>query len=62
MKIKMDQNKAQVIKIFSKTYAHKNAKIGWQRWRIFFMSCAELFGINHGNEWGVSHYLFVRKN
>ena len=59
---KMDQHKAHIIDIFSKTYGHKNATIWWQRWRIFFMSCAELFGINHGNEWGVSHYLFVKGN
>ena len=59
---KMDQHKAYIIDIFSKTYGYKNAKIWWQRWRIFFMSCAELFGINHGNEWGVSHYLFVKSN
>ena len=59
---KMDKNKAKIIDIFSRTYGENNAKIWWQRWRIFFMSCAELFGINHGNDWGVSHYLFVKGN
>ena len=59
---KMDKNKAHIIDIFSRTYGQNNAKIWWQRWRIFFMSCAELFGINNGNEWGVSHYLFVKGN
>jgi cyclopropane-fatty-acyl-phospholipid synthase len=24
------------------------------------MACAELFGFDHGNEWGVSHYRFVK--
>ena len=56
----MDNNKEKILKIFSDTYGHNNSKIWWQRWRIFFMSCAELFGMNKGSEWGVSHYLFYK--
>ena len=57
---KMDKNKSKIIEIFSDTYGKENAKMWWQRWRIFFMSCAELFGMRNGLEWGVSHYRFEK--
>jgi len=57
---KMDQNKAEVLELFKKTYGEKDAGSWLQRWRIFFMSCEVLFGFNRGAEWGVSHYLFEK--
>ncbi|KLO16907.1 S-adenosyl-L-methionine-dependent methyltransferase [Schizopora paradoxa] len=33
----------------------------YSRFRVFYMACAELFGMNDGEEWGVGHYLFRRK-
>ena len=56
----MDLNKAKIIKIFSDTYGQENARLWFQRWRIFFMSCEKLFGFNKGKEWGISHYRFVK--
>lgn len=52
----LDANKSAALEIFNKTYG-KDAAIWLQRWRMFFMACAELFSFRGGNEWFVSHYL-----
>jgi cyclopropane-fatty-acyl-phospholipid synthase len=44
--------------ILEATYGRDAAKLWHSRWRIFFMSCAELFGYDEGRQWWVSHYLF----
>ncbi len=57
----MDKNKFKLMPIISKNYGIKNTNIWFQRWRIFFMACEELFGLYNGTEWGVSHYLFKKE-
>jgi cyclopropane-fatty-acyl-phospholipid synthase len=56
----MDNHKDEIMKIFDQTYGTNDSKVWFQRWRIFFMSCAELFNYKNGSEWGVSHYLFSK--
>lgn len=38
------------------------ASLWFQRWRMFWMSCAELFGYDNGREWMVAHYRFTREH
>ncbi|BAV09442.1 cyclopropane-fatty-acyl-phospholipid synthase [Filimonas lacunae] len=57
----MDRHKADIMPLFKETYGKKNAVKWWVYWRIFFMSCSELWKYNNGQEWMVSHYLFQKK-
>jgi cyclopropane-fatty-acyl-phospholipid synthase len=54
----MDRARERIEPIFADTYGPGQARRWWNYWRIFFMSCAELWGYRGGSEWGVSHYLF----
>jgi cyclopropane-fatty-acyl-phospholipid synthase len=54
----MDRNEKAIMRIFTECYGEDNAALWWQRWRIFFMACAELFDYDEGQEWYVGHYLF----
>lgn len=59
---KMDQHKSELKPLFEATYGADFSETWWQRWRIFFMACAELFAYNHGQEWFVGHYLLRAGN
>jgi len=56
----IDLNKNKVMPILKNIYGKKDSKKWFQRWRIFFMSCAELWGYENGKEWKVIHYLFKK--
>jgi cyclopropane-fatty-acyl-phospholipid synthase len=49
-----------VLAVLINAYGRKAAQLWFQRWRMFWMSCAELFGYAAGQEWLVAHYRFVR--
>ncbi len=57
----LDAQRQEVKKIFSDTYGSNQSQMWINRWRVFFMACAELFGMDEGRQWQVSHYLFDRK-
>jgi len=54
----MDARRDAVWPILERTYGAGQAALWWTRWRLFFLSCAELFGYQHGQQWWVGHYLF----
>jgi cyclopropane-fatty-acyl-phospholipid synthase len=56
----MDTNEDAIMPILVGCYGEANASLWWQRWRIFFMACAELFDYDEGLEWYVGHYLFQK--
>jgi cyclopropane-fatty-acyl-phospholipid synthase len=58
----MDANRAVLWPLFEATYGRENAATWWTRWRLFFLSCAELFAFEGGACWWVSHYLFERRD
>lgn len=57
----MDAQRDPIMRVFVRTYGERDAAIWFQRWRMFYMAVAELFGYARGNEWGVGHYLFARR-
>lgn len=57
----MDANKDKIIEIFKATYGTRDYVKWWNYWRVFFMSCAELWGYQGGTQWMVSHYLFNKR-
>ncbi len=56
-----DANREEIMQIMKSTYGEKDAKRWFNRWRMFWLSCAELFGLEDGNEWLVAHYLFCKR-
>jgi len=57
---KMDANKSEVKSVLRDAYGD-DADAWFNRWRVFFMACAELWGFRGGNDWIVSHYLFEQR-
>lgn len=56
----MDHSRDAILQLFAQTYGPEQARKWWAYWRVFFMSCAELWGFRGGKEWIVSHYLLKK--
>ena len=56
----MDRKQDAIMPVLRDCYGEEDASLWWQRWRMFFMACSELFDYDEGNEWYVGHYLFSK--
>jgi cyclopropane-fatty-acyl-phospholipid synthase len=52
----LDAQQQPIEALFETVYGRGQAGRWIQRWRVFFMACAELWGYSGGREWIVSHY------
>ncbi len=55
-----DQHREAVMVSLEEAYGEQTARLWCQRWRMFWMACAELFGYAGGQQWLVAHYRFRR--
>ena len=54
----LDEHHDLLRKTLAQSGSEDTPEIQLQRWRMFFMACAELFRYRDGNEWFVGHYRF----
>jgi len=59
---KFDTNRKAVKPIIGEAYGKELTTKWYVYWRLFFLSCSELFNYSDGNEWFVSHYLFEKSS
>lgn len=52
---RFDENSERIDRILDEVYG-TDAALWLQRWRLFYLATAGLFGHAGGEEWGVSHY------
>lgn len=54
---RQDSQRNAVMQVLETAYGER-AGLWFQRWRMFWMACAELFGHSAGRQWMVAHYRF----
>ena len=57
---RMDAQRSALMPVFEEVYGVSDAPRWFQRWRVFFIACEELFAFQGGNEWFVTHLLMAK--
>ena len=57
----LDARRREALAVLREHYGEA-APAWFNRWRVFFIACEELWGLSRGREWIVSHYLFGRRH
>ncbi|HNW33920.1 MAG TPA: class I SAM-dependent methyltransferase [Candidatus Ozemobacteraceae bacterium] len=60
--VRLDAARADLLPILEEIYGKTRGVLWFRRWRVFFLSVAEMFGCWGGVEWGVSQYLFRKRH
>ncbi|KAK0651977.1 cyclopropane-fatty-acyl-phospholipid synthase-like protein, partial [Cercophora newfieldiana] len=53
-------NKKKVWPTLVEDYGEQNASVWFNRWQLYFLACAEFFGYDNGNVFGIAQYLFEK--
>lgn len=48
--------------VLKDAYGEGKEREWYVNWRLFFLACAELWGLDKGSEWIVSLYLFEKRS
>lgn len=57
---RLDARRGEAEELFRTVDGIREARLRVERWRLFFLACAELFGYDGGREWIVGHTLLRR--
>jgi cyclopropane-fatty-acyl-phospholipid synthase len=57
----LDRHEAAARRIIAEVYGAEQETRWWVNWRLFFLACAEVWGLRQGREFIVSHYLFEKQ-
>ncbi|MFC2015382.1 SAM-dependent methyltransferase [Chloroflexota bacterium] len=58
---RLDGNTKEVRRIMAETYSAENETLWLANWRLFFLICSEVWNLDGGREYLVSHYLFEER-